>query len=345
MRASSAAKRIVASSIARAPRAMAGSGAKQFDTRGRISGRAPEYEGKGPVESILGSLVDPSEVQPVRAKVLVLHGWTQNARVLFDRVSAFRRKMRKGGILTVFAQAPHVLELDEDSGPGGAPVERAEPRGWFGYQPRDPTEGRDPFHPQASGCVYVGMRRSLEVVSRLWEFHGGFDAILGFSQGGVLAHHIVREAEAAADPVPPTLPSGCITGSDASIEAGAAAGSSGASAAAAPEQVLGSSVLASAVPGDVTTGPGATDTDAALAMAAGTYGIHAAADELVLPVWPMRPKCAVLCCAFPARCDESAAGPSRTPPSAAQSPGTPTLDASSEAASSASSSSAPIPPP
>jgi len=99
------------------------------------------------VRSILGSLVEPSETWPPRAKVLVLHGWTQNARVLFERVSALRRKLRKGGIQTVFAQAPHLLQLDDDASPGGVALERPDSRGWFGYQPRDPTEGRDPFHP------------------------------------------------------------------------------------------------------------------------------------------------------------------------------------------------------
>lgn len=155
--------------------------------------------------------------------ILLLHGWTQNAAVLRDKTHSVVRKLAKGaGFRLVYASAPYAVP---PSAAGGRPDARA----WWSYRAEgDPAEesalavavpattvpvtaplpGEAAAAATASGAAaaadppgYARFRRkyhgweseSRAHIAALWASHGPFTGVLGFSQGAVAVHQLLRE--------------------------------------------------------------------------------------------------------------------------------------------------------
>ena len=133
-------------------------------------------------------------VEPVRLKLLMLHGWTQCASSFAFRCKAFERRLQDCATLT-FLDAPHVLSSDA-SLPDTS-------RAWFS---RNSQTGE-----------YVGWNDSRRMIAACWERDGPFDAICGFSQGAVALHQLLvdlseSDAEAESNTLAPLLasPPSCV---------------------------------------------------------------------------------------------------------------------------------------
>lgn len=93
----------------------------------------------------------------------------------------------------VFLDAPHVLAPaadDADDAVDASSGIRREKRTW--WRTRSPSASDVKMHD--ADKVYEGFDESLRVVSMAFEEHGGFDGVLGFSQGAVFAHLVCAAA-------------------------------------------------------------------------------------------------------------------------------------------------------
>ncbi|KAF9269458.1 FSH1-domain-containing protein [Marasmius fiardii PR-910] len=109
-------------------------------------------------------------------RVLVLHGYAQNANIFSKRLAALRKQCK--GVELVFLDAPHVLKpvdlfgdtpdsLDSSSDPASTP------RGWWKFE-------------DSAKTVSVGLEETLSLIRDTLNA-SKFDGILGFSQGAGLA--------------------------------------------------------------------------------------------------------------------------------------------------------------
>ena len=144
----------------------------------------------------------------------MLHGWTQNAALFTEKAAAFRRKLRDVADL-FFAEAPHTVAPGIASG-------RENARAWWSIEgdaaPQEDSAagesaaaesdvGTSPPPSEAGGIDstpvfrrrFVGWDESRALIAALWEHHGPFDGVAGFSQGAVAVHQLVYEAQGWAD--------------------------------------------------------------------------------------------------------------------------------------------------
>lgn len=130
-------------------------------------------------------------------RVLTLHGFGQNANVFMEkRAKEISRKLR--AVLTLHAiDAPHELPYD------------CSLRGWWTY-PEELWDGRGETIQalaedllQRPDCEFeaVGLRKSFDLVLAEWS-RGGYDGILGFSQGAILAAALCAELHRQGGAVP-----------------------------------------------------------------------------------------------------------------------------------------------
>ena len=127
---------------------------------------------------------------PSPIRLLMLHGWTQNATVLRSRCHAFVRKF-KGVADLVFINAPHLVAPEDCGG------EREDPRAWWSYVDDDATAG-DTSDPNARfRRRTVGWEESRAAIARCWTEDGPFDGLVGFSQGAVVIHRLLLDLHAA----------------------------------------------------------------------------------------------------------------------------------------------------
>ena len=118
--------------------------------------------------------------QAHRPRLLVLHGYTQSASMLYSKTKKLRQALVAGTQL-VFVDGPHVA-----SAPGATPatfgdVEQATRRCWWHATER----------PDGTMC-YEGCEESLSYIERILRDEGPFDGVIGFSQGAVLAHLLLE---------------------------------------------------------------------------------------------------------------------------------------------------------
>jgi len=127
--------------------------------------------------------------------VLALHGFGQNASVFMEkRVKEITRKLRDILVLQAL-DAPHTLPYDPSL------------RGWWVYPP-ELWDGRgETIQALAEELLKVpdfeplGFRESFEAVLAEWS-RGGYDGILGFSQGAILAAAVCCELHRRGAPAP-----------------------------------------------------------------------------------------------------------------------------------------------
>lgn len=117
-----------------------------------------------------------------KLKILALHGYRQNADVFYMKTGSFRKVVHKWAEFT-YITAPHkVLLVDEitenmDIGQG----QDEEQYGWF-FNRDDNT-----YRGIRKGGPAIGFEQSLKLIEDVFEREGGFDGILGFSQGACFA--------------------------------------------------------------------------------------------------------------------------------------------------------------
>ena len=128
--------------------------------------------------------------QPVTATLLLLHGFTQSASVMREKMHALARRLKAAGIRLVFANAPYHV-------PPEFCGDRADARAWWWYHPLDDgvPQGEEAGIPRFQRA-YQGWNASRSYLAALWQSHGPFNAVLGFSQGAVVCHQLLREMEA-----------------------------------------------------------------------------------------------------------------------------------------------------
>ncbi|ESK83977.1 ovarian cancer-associated 2 protein-like protein [Moniliophthora roreri MCA 2997] len=113
-------------------------------------------------------------------KVLVLHGYSQNANIFSKRLAALRKQCR--GVEMIFLDAPHVLQpvdlfgdtpesFDGASDPASDPT--LTPRGWWKFA-------------DSAKAKYVGIEATLDLIRDTLKTTR-FDGVFGFSQGAALA--------------------------------------------------------------------------------------------------------------------------------------------------------------
>lgn len=113
-------------------------------------------------------------------RILLLHGYTQNASIFRSRIRGLLRKLERGGFDPVFISAPHAATH------AGRPI--ADPRTWW----RTTAVSTHEDTPRE----YIGWAESRAVIVDAWA-KGGFLGMLGFSQGAVVVHHTLNELAAA----------------------------------------------------------------------------------------------------------------------------------------------------
>ncbi len=134
-----------------------------------------------------------------KLQVLCLHGSHQDAEVFRQRLEPLRRKL--SGLANLhFPDAPHELPLQD-----GQSVAM---RTWWRHphldaQQHQEQQGQQP-QPQYDGRMLPDWQASLAALQAAWEKHGGFDVILGFSNGAaaafLLAAHVAAGQQAAGEP-------------------------------------------------------------------------------------------------------------------------------------------------
>lgn len=150
----------------------------------------------------------------------MLHGWAQNSTVFSNRSRKLTKRLTQEGYRVVFLQAPHRLppinpatsdagdtsDKNEASSSIGPVHSREYAYAWFLYDSNDPTDNSPRSSPTGD---YRGMTDSLQVIHReLQELNvsnlpteriGPPVAILGFSQGAVMAHKVASLASGCMD--------------------------------------------------------------------------------------------------------------------------------------------------
>lgn len=132
-------------------------------------------------------------------RLLLLHGWTQNAGVFRSKTHGFVRRLRAAppsgaGAELVFATAPHPVA----KAPGV--TERDNARAWLVYDAAAVVAASaDADRLARFRREYTGWEATRGVIASLWARAGPFDGILGFSQGAVVLYRLARELQDAQD--------------------------------------------------------------------------------------------------------------------------------------------------
>ena len=151
-----------------------------------------------------------------RVRLLALHGWSQNAKG-FEVYTRTLKKKLSDTVDIFYCDAPHKLDPLID---GQA---RLDPRSWFLYNGRDDPNNIDGFLSPAPK-TYEGLEETAQAVRDLDAATGGlgFDGVIGFSQGAVLAQILVaRQQHDAAQARPHPHPfrfAVCVAGFPARTE-------------------------------------------------------------------------------------------------------------------------------
>ena len=121
-------------------------------------------------------------------KVLVVHGYRQNASSSRLKTGAFRKGLKKY-IDCVFITAPNVI-------PGGSSDENEECGWWFSK--RDESSVLS-FNALELSDIEDGHQQSVDLIRKTCKEQGPFDGILGFSQGATMVAHICALAQNDTD--------------------------------------------------------------------------------------------------------------------------------------------------
>jgi len=170
----------------------------------------------------LNTLIIPLKEEVKRkGKILMIHGWAQNAKVFCFKTKNLARKLSMAGYECIYLEAPFLLPMTSMVNVEGNPVEivhgkRENARAWFYYSDIDRSDATLALSEQH--MKYIGLEESVNSIGsflRLQEEeekerrhknsegeqlqyeqycddgdddNDNFCAVLGFSQGAVFAH-------------------------------------------------------------------------------------------------------------------------------------------------------------
>eukprot|EP00594_Rhizosolenia_setigera_P009693 CAMPEP_0178973344 /NCGR_PEP_ID=MMETSP0789-20121207/21668_1 /TAXON_ID=3005 /ORGANISM="Rhizosolenia setigera, Strain CCMP 1694" /LENGTH=316 /DNA_ID=CAMNT_0020661195 /DNA_START=206 /DNA_END=1156 /DNA_ORIENTATION=+ len=131
-----------------------------------------------------------------KGKILMIHGWAQNAQIMCNKTKGLTRKLTKAGYECIFIDGPTLLpESNEKTLESG----RENGRGWFTFSKTNPS---DTSKAQTGESVtYIGLEESMarlvDIINEHEEEEKSGDesesgcnsyALLAFSQGAVFSH-------------------------------------------------------------------------------------------------------------------------------------------------------------
>ncbi|XP_076259545.1 esterase AGAP003155 [Rhynchophorus ferrugineus] len=120
------------------------------------------------------------ETEAQKLKILVLHGYRQNAEVFRAKTGSFRKIVHKWAQFN-YVTAPHKVLLVDNTdvldNPDVGQAQDEEQYGWF-FNRDDKT-----YRGIRQGGPAIGYDTSVNLIEEVFEKEGPFDGILGFSQG------------------------------------------------------------------------------------------------------------------------------------------------------------------
>jgi len=124
-------------------------------------------------------------------KVLVIHGYRQNAKASREKTGSFRKGLKKYLDL-VYITAPNQIKSSAEN-----TNEESNEFGWWFSKQQDEQLS---FSAHEISDVDHGHNASVELIKQTFETQGPFDGILGFSQGATMAAHICSLRELKDSP-------------------------------------------------------------------------------------------------------------------------------------------------
>ncbi|XP_050677834.1 esterase AGAP003155 isoform X2 [Leptidea sinapis] len=108
-----------------------------------------------------------------KMKILVFHGYRQNAKSYKAKIGAIRRTLVRSSQL-IFLSAPHQVAREDDDSSD------EDERSWW-FNSEDNT-----FSGKCLGGPAIGFEETLRLIEDTVKEHGPFDGLMGFSQGACL---------------------------------------------------------------------------------------------------------------------------------------------------------------
>jgi len=129
-----------------------------------------------------------------KGKMLMIHGWAQNAKVLKYKSKTLTRKLNQSGYDCIFIDGPFNLPMKSTIEINGEKVEvdngkRENAKAWFLYSNTDPADASSAL--TETPMSYVGLEDACKLICDILEKEveeNEFCGILGFSQGAVMVH-------------------------------------------------------------------------------------------------------------------------------------------------------------
>ncbi|KAE9555689.1 hypothetical protein FO519_001160 [Halicephalobus sp. NKZ332] len=107
-------------------------------------------------------------------RFLCLHGYRQDGRALRQKMGSLRQKFSKT-VEFDYVDAPHLAKVGDEP-------QIASELSWYA------TSETGEFYAHSTSPKAYGFEESIEVLDKHCEEHGPYNALLGFSQGGTMAH-------------------------------------------------------------------------------------------------------------------------------------------------------------
>lgn len=107
-------------------------------------------------------------------RILVLHGFRQNARIISRALKKLTTSLRPHGVHFHFAESSQSYKVGFNPD-GGDIVAHA---GWSEAGPHQKVW----WNATDDGKLYRGWEASVKALEALWKREGGFDGVIGFSQ-------------------------------------------------------------------------------------------------------------------------------------------------------------------
>lgn len=142
----------------------------------------------------VNGLVLDSKVSPRVGTILMIHGWSQNAKTMHFWTKSLADELNEKGFRVVYPEAPHILPENEVNG-------RENARAWYLFDQERPSDARR-CHAETP-VPYFGLQEALDVLEchmadfvREKETGNGrhIGACLGFSQGASILHIMAAHA-------------------------------------------------------------------------------------------------------------------------------------------------------
>ena len=146
------------------------------------------------IKSVKGTRGAPAKPPPAQMKsarpktkpmrILVLHGFRQNAHIMRRAIKPLVTRLRAGGHQFHFVESPQSYQVGFT--PDGATDVVHDTWNSAGAHQKVWWNASD------DGKVYAGAEKTMRFIEELWRKEGGFDGVLGFSQASAPMLHSYR---------------------------------------------------------------------------------------------------------------------------------------------------------